>query len=670
MRAATRLPSNCILLARAALMVALLLTLGMAGAASDDRAHGRIQGLIDDATRQGRVRVIVGLNAAADGLDGPARIAGELGLDLAASNARAFRHIPFVALDADAATLRALVGSTLIRGIERDSYSLPQLDTSVVQIGAAGPGGSWDLGYNGYGRTLAVLDSGVDRAHPALAGRVRAEACFSTPGLADDGVSTYTSLCPGGTATATGFGSGADCPTTLTNCGHGTLIAGTIAARDLVYRGVAPGARLVAVQIFVRVDGPLCNNLGFRNPCVVTRTSDQIAALEYIYDARAQHQTDAVVLSVGAELWGSEAECDAANPARKAAADLLVNAGIPVFSPTGNGGADGLILAPACISSVIGVGAVNNQDGVAAFSNTAPFMDFYAPGKAIRSTYPGGGFRNQDGTSMAAPQAAAVYALLRAATPDMTAAQRLDVLRATGVPITLGYSIPRVDIRAALNAAALLPVSPAKGAQGVDASAPVTYQWRPVNAALSYALTITNVKSGIAQAVVVGPDACGDDGAGGMICTATPSSIHRAGLTYRWVVKAATPGGTRPSKPRSFTVGVGSAATPLDPASGATLDAPPSAFIWAGQPGANEYRLIVQDTVTKAKLDLRRAAGEWCDGGDVTACAHALTPDQVAFFTAGGAYRWRVVSFGTLGAAPSGWAAFSLAAPALRQSGL
>ena len=70
------------------------------------------------------------------------------------------------------------------------------------------------------------MDTGVDKLHPFLADKVVEEACFSAP----EYPSFSRSLCPGGTATETGPGTGAPCVSGAQGCYHGTHVAGIIGA--------------------------------------------------------------------------------------------------------------------------------------------------------------------------------------------------------------------------------------------------------------------------------------------------------------------------------------------------------------------------------------------------------------------------------------------------------
>src|SRR4030095_4867700 len=118
---------------------------------------------------------------------------------------------------------------------------------------------------------------------------------------------------------------------------------------------------------------------------------------------------------------------------------------------------------PACLTSALAVAAVDKSDGVAPFSNSAPFVDFFAPGVRIYSSLPGGGFGVISGTSQAAPHLAGALALraqrLGEASPDTIIA----ALRDTGLPIIDSRNsavIPRIRIKDALDR---LPVPPTRG---------------------------------------------------------------------------------------------------------------------------------------------------------------------------------------------------------------
>lgn len=123
-----------------------------------------------------------------------------------AATLKHFKHIPFLSVELEEAEIELLRDDPDVVSIEEDKLVRPALAQSIPYIGA-------NLVANrGGGYTIAILDSGVDKSHPFLAGVIppeveALEACFST---------TYTphqatSLCPNGQLSQTGSGAGAPC---------------------------------------------------------------------------------------------------------------------------------------------------------------------------------------------------------------------------------------------------------------------------------------------------------------------------------------------------------------------------------------------------------------------------------------------------------------------------
>lgn len=407
-----------------------------------DAHHDR---LAERAAQRGLVRVVVGLNVdaraenqlpAAAMLQQRVRIRdaqraayGQLTMGTLSRLKANFDTIPYLALEVDHNALARLRNSPLVREIHEDHLAQPALLQSLPQVNASRP---WGVSRTGTGWAVAVLDTGVDRTHPMLANKVVSEACFSTTSTADGA----QSLCPGGAATSTATGAAAPC-TGL--CAHGTHVA-AIAAGGVApdtSSGVAKGANIVAVQVYSLFP----NYYGPGQGAVLSYTSDQIKGLERVYALSATTKIAAVNMSLGSGKF--TATCDASFAGLKTAIDNLRSVGIPTIVAAGNNGYRDGINGPACISTAISVGAtcdVANSttcaaglNGVATFSNVANFLSLLAPGSAITSAVPGGGYAMMEGTSQAAPHVAGAWAILKQAQPAVSVTDALGQLRNNGI---------------------------------------------------------------------------------------------------------------------------------------------------------------------------------------------------------------------------------------------
>ena len=360
-----------------------------------------------------------------------------------------FVNAPYVALDIDAAVLAVLesVDSPAVRVFE-DRLLAPTLAESVPHIEADVAHAS---GLDGTGNVVAVIDSGVDSAHPFLAGRLVEEACFASAETGSGG------HCPNGQATQIGPGAAAQCAFAPQACRHGTHVAGIAVGAGAEFSGVAPGADLMAIQVF---HPSLDCFFPFEEiPCPRAFASDIIAALDHVYQVRDQYDIAAVNMSLGGTAYDSA--CDAESPFFAAVIDALKSAGIATVAASGNDGLTNGISEPACIASAISVGAVDDFDAVAWFSNMSADLDLLAPGTPINSSVPGGVFAELEGTSMAAPHVAGAWAVYRQAFPIATVDEALASFVDTGVPITDsrgGEVKPRIRVGAALGVESPVPV--------------------------------------------------------------------------------------------------------------------------------------------------------------------------------------------------------------------
>jgi subtilisin family serine protease len=236
----------------------------------------------------------------------------------------------------------------------------------------------------GYGTVVAVLDTGIDATHPALAGRVLA-----------GGLSLVGSLSPN-VEVIDGIDADNDGNPAEMH-GHGTFVAGLIAA-------VAPDAKLLSVRVL--------DDDGYGDLFRITK------AMFWAIDQGA----DVINMSLGSTYKGQGAE-DAAFEA-----ELL---GIAIVAAAGNQNLEKPREYPACDSHVVGVAATNWIDLKAPFSNYNDRLALSAPGdtlilgsgaadpsKAIISTIPGGGYAFWEGTSLSTALVSGTIALVRAQHPE------------------------------------------------------------------------------------------------------------------------------------------------------------------------------------------------------------------------------------------------------------
>ncbi|MET7334638.1 S8 family serine peptidase [Nonomuraea sp. NPDC005650] len=207
--------------------------------------------------------------------------------------------------------------------------------------------------------------------------------------------------------------------------------------------GVAPGASLVAVQVFSKFTSEDFCGAGAA-PCVLSFTSAQVAGLEKVLRLKeAGTPLVAANLSLGSGRYTVSCDTDP----RKQAIDGLLAAGVATVVAAGNNGYGDAVSAPGCVPSAITVGCTTDDDTVSTFSNRGPLLDLFAPGTSIVSSVPGDGWAPLSGTSMAAPHVSGALAVLRQAFPQASIAELESAMKTTGKPITYtGATTPRLRL--------------------------------------------------------------------------------------------------------------------------------------------------------------------------------------------------------------------------------
>jgi len=371
--------------------------------------------------------------------------------DRSAASARALRkmrYAPLVAFVATAQDLDRLAADSAVVRVRADKRNELKLTQSVPLIGMPQV---WSKDGRGAGTVVAILDSGVQSTHPFLGGRVVLQACFSTG--KSFGTQRVVSLCPNGEALQIGGDAGRNCPSSVYDgCGHGTHVAGIIAGDNPKPgdppAGVAPKAAIVAIQVFSHVVGG----------SITTQDSDYIAALEFLYSVRDRIDGDKRLAAINMSFGGDPTKTGPCyeHPARTIIR-LLRDAGVASVIATGNEYKTAAVGEPACVPEAVRVGSTTKGDLISDFSNSAAFMDVFAPGSDILSSWPTNQYKKDSGTSMATPMVVGAFAALRSAVPEASVGEILAALVATGKPIKdtrLGGTVtkPRIQVDKALRA--------------------------------------------------------------------------------------------------------------------------------------------------------------------------------------------------------------------------
>jgi serine protease AprX len=354
-----------------------------------------------------------------------------------------FRRLPMVVVNATKDQMRAIVLLPGVRSLSADRtlsffdadsrarIGLPDVEADA-DLHAPGPLGG---PLTGAGVTIAVLDTGVDGTHPDL----------------PSGSKVVGNVRLGG---AVGAGPGFRYPVPVEGLvntdlvlGHGTAVAsvaaGTGSASAGAYKGVAPGASILALSAG---DVVILNMLeGF----------------DYLLDNRTRYGVRVVNCS-----WGTLGFFDPDDPIN-VATRLLYDAGVVVVFAAGNHGPAPDTLNPFAVAPwVIGVGSTARDGRLSSFSSRGIFEEVLyhptlaAPGEGIVAANPaalggvggvagvadpsGGAsvppqyalqYSAVSGTSFAAPHVAGVVALMLQAAPALLPGDIKRILQETATPM-------------------------------------------------------------------------------------------------------------------------------------------------------------------------------------------------------------------------------------------
>jgi subtilisin family serine protease len=278
---------------------------------------------------------------------------------------------------------------------------------------------------------VAVLDTGIDATHPAFAGKLLPGRDFVDDDVDPSEVGPISNV---------GYG-------------HGTHVVGLVSQ-------AAPGAQIIPVRVL--------DAQGKSNVWVL------VEALGWAVDPDGNPNTDdgahVINLSLGTTQQTSVlrtavdlADCDFDDDDDQFSdagydddkARCANKFGAVVLAAAGNDGSETQLQYPAAEQALglLPIGAHTEANRLADFSNRGSFVKLAAPGDAIISTFPGGGYATWSGTSMATPLTAGAAALVLASIANPRDVLPLDVVKRLSDRSVLlcGTSIRKIDALAAVS---------------------------------------------------------------------------------------------------------------------------------------------------------------------------------------------------------------------------
>jgi hypothetical protein len=233
---------------------------------------------------------------------------------------------------------------------------------------------------------LAILDTAIDTSLPEFQNKIVGEVCI-----------LQWDLCPNGTNFQEGAGSASMSSDLIVKNGfdHGTMMASAAVRTN-------SNIKILFIKIIAHT------STGLRKPAGETTIS---SALAWVSENASRYNIKAVSISQGSSglhISSREQYCPTF-PRTVTAVQNLMSANIPVFSAAGNARDYSRIDWPSCISEVVSIGAVDQINEIASYSNNDNLLlDFFAKGN-MPLTGPNNIVKNTAGTSGATQVAAATY---------------------------------------------------------------------------------------------------------------------------------------------------------------------------------------------------------------------------------------------------------------------
>ena len=273
---------------------------------------------------------------------------------------------------------------------------------------------------DGRGVRVGILDTGIDATHPDLKDRVM---------LFKDFINNKT--------------------TPYDDNSHGTHVSGTISGGNAsgTTIGIAPGVKIISGKVF-SASGSATFDALFK-------------AMQWIADPDGNPAHAPMLVS---NSWGggpaSATKDPMDEPLCKAVAGWVKLGILPVFANGNSGPGAGSVGLPGACPQSLAVGATDENDQIANFSSRGPATwksgsvikpTVSAPGVAVISSVPGGGYKAFSGTSMATPHVAGLAALVYQANPKITVEQATELIAKSATHLGAGaganneYGMGRID---------------------------------------------------------------------------------------------------------------------------------------------------------------------------------------------------------------------------------